>query len=154
MTSHSRRIPAISKSEFVIHPVGLVLEWMFDVMSKGHCQRKTVGMHSARSPMTTPPTLWLEASTILTKSGHPVKSSLHRVGSFVDSQRRVQQPLMLANNFLCRVNHTIVGFFARNRLKGDSSPTPTGIAVNACLSYAAIVSNCLNGMAPVPRNAV
>ncbi len=61
---------------------------------------------------------------------------------------------MLANNFLCRVNHTIVGFFARTRLKGDRSPTLAGIAVNACLSFAAIILNCLNRMAPVPRDAV
>ncbi len=103
--------------------------------------------------MTTPPTPWLEASTIPTKSGQPDTSSLHRVGSFVDSRRSVRQPLIAASNCLWLDNHTIWGFCARIRLQGDSSPTPAGIAVNACRSFATIVSNCLKGMPPVPRNA-
>ncbi len=56
MTSQSRSTPAISKSEFVIHPVGLDVERTFDVISNGHFQRNTVGRQGVRSPITTPPT--------------------------------------------------------------------------------------------------
>ncbi len=89
ITSQSRRMPAISKSELVMPPVGLEAE------------------RKASSPMTTPPTPWLEASTFPTKSGQPDKSSLHRVGSFVDSRRSMQQPLIAASNCLWLDNHTI-----------------------------------------------
>jgi hypothetical protein len=66
MTSQSSRTPAISKSEFIIHPVGLALERTFDVMSEGHFRQNTVGRQCAHSPMITPPTPWLKASTIPT----------------------------------------------------------------------------------------
>jgi hypothetical protein len=66
MTSHNRTIPAISKSEFVIVPVGFWALTRLDRMLSGHSIRKIVGMQGWSSPMITPPTPWLEASQMPT----------------------------------------------------------------------------------------
>ncbi len=143
ITSHRRSIPAISRSELVMLPVGFANDFMSALISGGHSQRNTVGTHVESSPTTTPPTPWLEASTMPTKSGHPETSSLHRVGSFVDSRNSVRQPRSAANTRSCLLIHTTWGFVASILLHGDKSPTPDGIAVKACCSFAIIVSNCL-----------
>ena len=70
ITSHRRSIPAISRSELVMLPVGFANNFMSALISGGHSQRNTVGTHVESSPTTTPPTPWLEASTMPTKSGH------------------------------------------------------------------------------------
>ena len=80
ITNHAITIPAISRSEFVILPPGFSAVFTSRVISIGHCHLKTVGTHLEFSPKTTPPTPWLDASTIPTKSGHLLVSSLHRVG--------------------------------------------------------------------------
>jgi hypothetical protein len=77
--------PANSRSEFVIFPFGFESEITSADMSGGHLRQKTVGLHSGNSPIMTPPTLWLDASTTPTKSGQPATSSQQRVGHFVDS---------------------------------------------------------------------
>jgi hypothetical protein len=76
-----------------------------------------------------------------TKSGQPVTSSLHLLGSFVDSRSKVGQPLIDANTCLFQWSNTTFGFVAKIRLHGDKSPTPAGIAVNACHNFASVVSN-------------
>jgi hypothetical protein len=89
----------------------------------------------------------------LTKSGQPATSSLHLVGSFIDSRNKVQQPLSAGNTCLFRLSHTTFGFVVKMKLHGDKSPTPSGIAVNACRNFATIVSNCLNGIPLLPQTA-
>ena len=96
ITNHRMRTPTISKSELVLVPVGFENDRTLAVTSCGHSQRKTVGMHSDVLPITTPPTPWLDASTIPMKSGQPETSSLHRVGSLVDSRRSVRHPMIAA----------------------------------------------------------
>jgi hypothetical protein len=49
--------------------------------------------------------------------------------------------------FLCR--YTKAGWSLRIRLHDDSSPTPAGIHVNACQSYAMTDSNSLKGIPAV-----
>jgi hypothetical protein len=90
IASQSNKRPAISRSEFVIVPVGLSNKTTCDRMSSGHCQQNSIGVHAESSPKITPPTPWLDASTIPIKSGHPHVSSRHQVGSHVDSQRSVR----------------------------------------------------------------
>jgi hypothetical protein len=63
MVSHRRTRPAISKSEFVMRPSGLVVVLMSLVTSGGHCHQKIVGTHGDSSPITTPSAPWPEAST-------------------------------------------------------------------------------------------
>jgi hypothetical protein len=64
MTSHRSRRPAISKSELLMVPTGLSNDTTWVRTSSGHCQRTTVGTNPDSSPTTTPPTPWLEASTM------------------------------------------------------------------------------------------
>ena len=64
MINHSISSPTISKSEFVIPPVGFADEIKFCLMSAGHSQWKTTGVHWVITPTTTPPTPWPDASTI------------------------------------------------------------------------------------------
>ena len=81
--SHSRTRPARSRSEFVIVPFGVASEITLAVMSGGHCNRNTIGGHSDSSPMMTPPTPWLEASTSRIKvHGNVLDDSWIPVGSF------------------------------------------------------------------------
>ncbi len=54
MTRSTRSSPAISKSEFVIVPFGLLSDFTFLVMSSGHCKRTTMEGHSLFSPSMTP----------------------------------------------------------------------------------------------------
>jgi hypothetical protein len=85
ITNHRIVSPASSKSKLVILPVGFDLEITSSDISGGHLRQKTVGEHSDNSPIITPPTPWLDASTTPTKSGHPATSSRQWVGCFVDS---------------------------------------------------------------------
>ena len=62
MTSHNNSSPAISRSEFVMDPVGFVAETRACLMSSGHSRRNTVGVHGHPSPMTIPHTPCLGAS--------------------------------------------------------------------------------------------
>ena len=103
-TNHAITIPAISRSELEILPPGLSADLTSNVTSFGHCHLKTVGTHLEFSPNTTPPTPWLDASTIPTKSGHLLVSSRHLVGSLNDSRNNVRHPLIDLSNcsFLCR----------------------------------------------------
>ncbi len=94
--SHSRMRPASSRSEFVIVPFGVASEITLAVMSGVYCNRNTVGGHSDSSPIMTPPTPWLEASTTPIKSGQPATSSQQRVGRLVDSRRIVWQFVIAA----------------------------------------------------------
>ncbi len=55
MTKNTISSPAISRSEFVIVPFGLLSDSTFSVISLGHCSRTTVGGHSLFSPTITPP---------------------------------------------------------------------------------------------------
>ncbi len=64
MTSHSITNPAISRSEFVSLPVGLVNKMISCLMLSGHSHRNTTGVHADNSPKTTPPTPWPDASTM------------------------------------------------------------------------------------------
>ncbi len=89
MTSHSSKRLAISRSEFEMFPLQLVGETMFNLISFGHSHQKTVGRHDEPLPNTTPLTPCPEASTIPMKLGHPQISSLHRVGSAINSRKRV-----------------------------------------------------------------
>ena len=90
--SHNSRSHAISRSEFVMVPSAFSLDINCVRMSSGHCYQNTVGVQAESSSNTTPPTPWLDASTIPTKSGHPEVNSRHRVGSCVDSLRSVRHP--------------------------------------------------------------
>ena len=56
MTSHSRRSPAISRSELVRVPSGLLAETTLHEISCGHRKRNTVGGILLFSPMIIPPT--------------------------------------------------------------------------------------------------
>ncbi len=109
-------------------------------------RQKTVGEHSDNSPIITPPTPWLDASTTLTKSGHPATSSWQRVGRFVDSLNNLQQFEIAIRSGLLRWKYTTRGYFLRSRLHGDNSPWPPRSAVNACRSFATTDSNSLKGM--------
>ena len=62
MMSHSRRSPAISKSEFVIVPDGLAFDMIAAVISSGHCNLNTVGHIALCSPIMMPPTPCEDAS--------------------------------------------------------------------------------------------
>jgi hypothetical protein len=62
--NHKSSSPAISKSEFEMEPVMLSKETSLLAMLVGHCRRKTVGGKPESSPRITPPTPWLDASTI------------------------------------------------------------------------------------------
>ena len=55
MTKNTNSSPAISRSEFVIVPFGLLADFTFLVISLGHCSRTTVGGHLLFSPTITPP---------------------------------------------------------------------------------------------------
>ena len=90
--SHNSRSPTISRLEFVMVPLGFSLDINCVRTLSGHCHQKTVGVHAESLPNTIPPSPWLDASTIPTKSGHPEVNSRHRVGSRVDSPRSVHYP--------------------------------------------------------------
>ncbi len=62
MTSHSITNPAISRSELVSLPVGLVNEMISCLMSSGHSHQNTTGVHADNSPKTTLPMPWPDAS--------------------------------------------------------------------------------------------
>jgi hypothetical protein len=62
--SHRSSSPAISRSELLILPLGLLKDTRSADMSVGHCRRKTVGGSADSSPSMTPLTPWLEASTM------------------------------------------------------------------------------------------
>ncbi len=64
ITSHSITSPAISKSELVSLPLGLVREMMLCLMSSGHSHQNTTGVHAEISPSTTPLVPCPDASTI------------------------------------------------------------------------------------------
>ncbi len=85
ITNHRIVSPASSKSKLVTLPVGFDLEITSSDISGGHLRQKTVGEHSDNSPIITPLTPWLDASSTPMKSGHPATSSRQRVGCFVDS---------------------------------------------------------------------
>ncbi len=53
ITSHSSNMPAISRSELVMLPVGFPNDLISFRISSGHSHRNTVGMHSESSPRTT-----------------------------------------------------------------------------------------------------
>ena len=146
ITIHANSIPAISRSELVILPLGFVRDFTSFVMSSGHCHRKTVGIHLDPSPNTTPPTPWLDASTMPTKSGQPLVSSRQRVGSLNDSRSRVLHALIACKrrSFLCR--YTRGGAARRIRLTGDRNATPCGVHVNACLIFAVTDLNSSNAI--------
>jgi hypothetical protein len=124
---------------------------MFSVTPSGHCHRNTVGVHDVSSPIITPPTPWPDASTIPTKSGQPLVSSWHFVGSCVDSRRSVQHPSTAVRSRWLRLRKTYVGCALRTLLHGDSKPTPPGMHVNACRIFATVDSNSLNGTPAVPH---
>ncbi len=105
IASHSMRSPANSRSEFMMVPFGFSRDTtLVQRIFSGHCHRKTVGVHADSSPKITPPMPWLDASTILTKSGHPHISSRQLVGLFVDSHRRDWHPSIVVSTrrFLCK----------------------------------------------------
>ncbi len=77
MQSHRNSSPAISRSELLIFPFGLLKEMWSWEMSDVHWKRKTIGGSADNSPTTTPMMPWLKASTILVKSGQPETKSLH-----------------------------------------------------------------------------
>jgi len=64
IASQSYNRPAISTSEFVMVPFGLLKETMLSVISCGHCTLNTVGGISLHSPTTTPPAPKEDASVI------------------------------------------------------------------------------------------
>ena len=66
MTSQRRRRPAISRSKFVMRPVGFDSDTMSLVMSAGHWNQNTVGGTALFSPTTHPPTPYPDASVIPT----------------------------------------------------------------------------------------
>ncbi len=134
--SHRMTSPASSRSELVNDPFGLLSKITLAVMSGGHWSLKTVGGHSASSPMITPPMPWLDASTTPTKSGQPATSLQHRVRGLVDSQSIVWQfdNADRRGSFLCR--KTTGGQSVRRLLVGERGPWPPGRATNACLSFA------------------
>ncbi len=66
ITSHSMSRPAISRSEFDIFPFGFCDILMLFLMSLGHSQWNTVGVHADVSPNITPPTPCPDASTMPT----------------------------------------------------------------------------------------
>lgn len=66
MTSQSISRPAISRSEFVIVPVGLLSETMLSEISFGYCIRNTVGVVDLSSPTMTPPRPCPDASVMPT----------------------------------------------------------------------------------------
>ncbi len=104
IASHSMRSPANSRSEFVMVPLGFLRDTTLVLIVFGHCHWKTIGVHADSSPKITPPTPWLDASTIPTKSGNPHISSQQLVGSFVDSRRRDRHPSIAVSTrrFLCK----------------------------------------------------
>ncbi len=55
MMRSTRSRPAISKSEFVIVPLGLLSDLTLLVISASHCRQTSVGGHSLFSPTMTPP---------------------------------------------------------------------------------------------------
>ena len=79
-----------------------------------------------------------------TKSGQPASSSLHLVGSFVDSCNMVWQPLSAANTCLIRLSHTTISSVAKMQLHGYKSPTPAGIAVKSPTPAGIAVKACRN----------
>jgi hypothetical protein len=139
--SHSSTRPASSRSEFVIVPFGLALDFTLAVMSGGHCSLNTVGRHSDSSAMMTPPTPWLDASTTPIKSGQPTFSLRQRVGRLVDSRKIVRQFDIAACREALRWKYTTGG-----RLHGERSPRLPGRAVNTCRSFAITDSNSPNRM--------
>ncbi len=145
--SHSSTRLASLRSEFVIVPCGLASDFTLAVMSGGHdCSLNTVGRHSDKSPMMTPPTPWLDASTTPIKSGQPATSSRQRVGRLIDSRKIVRQFDIAACREALRWKYTTGGHFFRRRLHGQRSPRPPGRAVNACCTFAITDSNSPNGM--------
>ncbi len=115
-------------------------------MSGGHCNLNTIGRHSDSSPMMTPPTPWLNASTTPIKLGQPATSSRQRVGHLVDSCKIVRQFDIAACREALRWKYTIGGHLFRRRLHGDRSPRLPGRVVNACHSFAITNSNSSNRM--------
>jgi len=55
IVSHNSNRPAISRSEFVMVPLGFSNDTNCEQMSSGHCHQKTVGVHADSLPNTTPP---------------------------------------------------------------------------------------------------
>jgi hypothetical protein len=106
IANQSNSRPAISRSEFVIVPFGFSNVFICDRMSLGHCHLNTVGVHPKSSPKITPPTPWLNASTIPMNSGHPQVSSQHLVGSRVDSRRSVRHPSIALRTLVFRCKYT------------------------------------------------
>ena len=110
MHSQRRRYPAISRSEFVILPLGLSKDTTSFRISSGHCKRNTVGGISESSPMTTPPTPWLEASTMPIESGQSATRPLHcGVGRALEACRIVLISEMASNNVPSLCMYTTFG---------------------------------------------
>jgi hypothetical protein len=79
-TSQARSSPAISRSEFVIVPFGLLEDTTFLVMSGGKAIRHTIGLMCVVPLNHTPPAPKAHASTYPTKFGVPGHSSSTDVG--------------------------------------------------------------------------
>jgi hypothetical protein len=122
IASHSKRSPAISKSEFDIMPRGLSKVLMFSITSPGHCHRNTVGMHDVSSPVPLMP--WPDGSTIPTKSGQPHVSSRHFVGSRVDSRRSIQHPSIAVSSRWLQLRSHMLGMLSGPCYMGIAGPLP------------------------------
>lgn len=93
LTSQCMRSRAISRSEFVMIPLGLWSEMSQYRTSWGHSTRYTVLGYSPLILIQTPPTPASEASTLPKSEKARTTSSLTCVGRFVISPRRRRQSL-------------------------------------------------------------
>ena len=150
ITSHSKKSPAISKSEFFNVPVRLDLDVVYLFTHSDHCMRNTVGVHSKFSPNMTPPTPWPDASFTPIFPGQPLISSLYLVGLRVDSHSSVFISLIAIGSFRFRWRNTNSGSRASIWLTGLNSPFACGIEMKAWQSFEVTDWIYLKLMAPRP----
>ena len=98
--------PAILRSEFVSHPLGVELEskMMAYLMSCDHSTWNMMDGHAQILPKTISPTMWQEASFTPIISGQSWMTSWQSVDAMVDSFRMVWQSWIacVKGQFWCR----------------------------------------------------
>jgi hypothetical protein len=134
-------MPAISKSEFVIVPLGFWKEITLVLMSTGHSTRHTIGERYREPESHTPPAPNLEASQYPIYPGTSTTSSLQLVGRWLKIRIRARKSVRAVRTgafFLMRIHWTSP---RRAASIGPIRPLPAGIPIHACRNLPRSFSN-------------
>jgi hypothetical protein len=143
--SHCIRCAAISRSEFVMSPVGFDQLTNRFRMSSGKGTSQTNGSNSFVPLSHTPPMPRFAASQYPMYSGSPGINSLQWVGSMLATLIRYRQSFRASRRGepFVSVNHS--AFCAMAMFTGPKRPRPAGMPIAACRSFPTIFSNRFRG---------